>query len=66
MFAYPYRRNLGVSDSRGLNMGVVGYFRKLKLKRGLEIIVDNGGVYRDKEFAPRGQGYESFGFNDYQ
>nr|QID02676.1 cytochrome c oxidase subunit I [Macoma balthica] len=66
MFAYPYSSNLGVSDSSGLNMGVVGYFRKLKLKSGLEMIVDNGGVYSDKEFAPRGQGYESFGFNDYQ
>ena len=66
MFAYPYRRNLGVRDSNGLNIGVVGYFRKLKLKGGLDKIVNSGGLYRDKEFAPRGQGYEIFGFNNYQ
>ena len=66
MFRYPYGSNLGVIDRGGLNIGIVGYFRKLKMQDGQELIVNIGGSFRDGKFPPRGQGYEEFGLDPSQ
>lgn len=55
---FPEGSNKGVVDSRGLNMGVVGYLRLVEYRSGNRVVVSRGGVYSDKEFGPRGQGYE--------
>nr|QID02655.1 cytochrome c oxidase subunit I [Scrobicularia plana] len=58
VIGYPHQSNLGMKDSSGLNLGVVGYIREILLSSGERLTATKGGSFSDRPFAPRGQGWE--------